>query len=155
MTEASHSSSPSADEQRMPTSKEVRNLADRRLNEASEEYSHHQVKNRVSQVSGKSTPKCCVIAQMLYHAAWLEVCPQTASGYLTTLQPLWKTLVVSRSLYDPAVPFSGSPLMHLLCLKPVLQSQIFAPGSRLKLGSTHLRNHRINTNTLRCFHPWE
>lgn len=64
MTEASHSSSPSADEQRMPTSKEVRDLADRRLNEASEEYSHHQVKNRVSQVSGKSTPKCCVIAQM-------------------------------------------------------------------------------------------
>lgn len=64
MTEASHSSSPSADEQRMPTSKEVRNLADRRLNEASEEYSHHQVKNRVSQVSGESTPMCCVIAQM-------------------------------------------------------------------------------------------
>lgn len=64
MTEASHSSLPAADEQRMPTSKGVSDLADRRLNAASEEYGHHQVKNRDSQVSGKSTPKCCVIAQV-------------------------------------------------------------------------------------------
>lgn len=61
MTEASHSSLPSADEQRMPTSKGVRDLADHRLNEASDEYGHHQVKNGVS---GKSTPKCCVVTQM-------------------------------------------------------------------------------------------
>lgn len=80
MAKASHSSLPSAEKQRVPSSKQVRDLADHKLNETLEQYSHSQTKTGLRKMYAKVlchyTDK-----QVLGHMACLEICLQTANGY--------------------------------------------------------------------------